>query len=354
MNREGPRPDDTVASPPRRRRPGENPFAGLALLLAVAGVVPQLRTVAWALAGVSAALAIGYAVGRAGAGRVQLGIALGVVVLTFLATPPPNRAAYRGEVASADSVVPEPAAEAPIDSDTPETSRTESDDESPAPPRARPAEPPAERVTSREPERPRERPKPKATPRAAPKPKATPTAPRTEPKSRAAPTASRTEPKAAPRTRPKSRPRTEPRRTPTPPAEVATRTTRTTETRTPRTVARRPPGPPAEAPARRTPEAPPRRTPPPAAAPSARELGEIRGELAVAQVLKNQGAYYDAGVTLRNAQRSATALFVRYPGSPAAADLGHRVRTLATENRRACLAEAAILRSRGEATAPCP
>ncbi|HEY0153258.1 MAG TPA: hypothetical protein VGB92_14730 [Longimicrobium sp.] len=351
MNGEGPRPDDTVASPPRRRGPGENPFAGLALLLAVAGVVPQLRTVAWALAGLSAALAIGYAVGRAGAGRVQLGIALGVIVLTFLATPPPNRAAYRGEVASADSVVPEPAAEAPIDSDTPAAPRTESDDESPAPPRARPAEPPAERVASREPERPRERPKPKATPRAAPKPKAAPTARRSEPKSRTAPVASRTEPRAAPRTRPKSTPRTEPRRTPPRPAEVATRSTpRTTE---PRTLPRRTPAP-VEAPARRTPEAPPRRTPPPAAAPSARELGEIRGELAVAQVLKNQGAYYDAGVTLRNAQRSATALFVRYPGSPAAADLGHRVRTLAAENRRACLAEAAILRSRGEATAPCP
>jgi hypothetical protein len=103
-----------------------------------------------------------------------------------------------------------------------------------------------------------------------------------------------------------------------------------------------------------TPEPPPRRTPPSAAAPSARELAEIRGEVAVAQVLKNQGAYYDAGVTLRNAQQRATALFVRYPGSPAVAELGQRVRTLAAENRRACFAEAAVFRSRGEPTAPCP
>ncbi|HEX8208881.1 MAG TPA: hypothetical protein VF584_01745 [Longimicrobium sp.] len=353
MNREGPRPDDTIASPPRRR-PGENPFAGLALLLAVAGAVPALRTVAWVLAGLSGALAIGYAVARAGAGRAQLGIALGVVVVTFLATPPPNRAAYRADVASADTAASEPAAEAAIDSDTPDAPRTESDDESPAPPRPRPAEPPAERIAVREPDRPRERPKPKAPPRTTPKPKAAPTASRTEPKSRSAPAASRTEPRAAPRTRPRATPRTEPRRTPTPPAEVATRSTRTTEPRASRTVPRRAPAPPAEAPARRTPEAPARRTPPPVAAPSARELSEVRADLAVAQVLKNQGAYYDAGATLRNAQRSVAALSARYPGSPAVSDLSQRVRTLAAENRRACFAEAAILRTRGEATSPCP
>ncbi|HEX8455602.1 MAG TPA: hypothetical protein VF647_26210 [Longimicrobium sp.] len=334
MNHPAPRPDDTVASPPRRG-PGENPFAGLALLLAVAGVVPPLRTVAWVLAALSGALAIGYAVGRAGAGRVQLGLAVGVVVLTFLATPPPNRAAYR-DVASADTVE-----ERTRESDTPDAPpREENDEESPAPPTTRPAEPPAERVASREPERRRERPKPRSTPRTTPKPKP-----------KAAP---RTEPRTAPRTRPKTAPRTEPRRAPTPPAEVATRSTRTTESRTPRSVTRRTTTPLAEAPTRRTPDAPPRRTRALVAAPSARELSEVRADLAVAQVLKNQGAYYDAGATLRNAQRNVSALSARYPGSPAVSELSERVRTLAAENRRACFAEATVLRSRGEATSPCP
>jgi hypothetical protein len=329
VNRAAPRPDNTVASP-SRRGPGDNPFAGLALLLAVAGVVPPLRTVAWVLAGLSGALAIGYAVGRAGAGRVQLGIAVGVVVLTFLATPPPNRAAYRG--ASEDT-----AEELTAEPDTPDSPRKENDDESPAP-----STRPAERVASREPERRRERPKPRSTPRTAPKPKPAPAAPRSEPKSRTAPTASRTEPRAAPRTRPRTTPRSEPRRTATPPAEVATRSTRTTEPRAPRTVTRR------------TPDAPPRRPPTPVAAPSARELSEVRADLAVAQVLKNQGAYYDAGATLRDAQRNASVLSARYPASPAVSDLSERVRTLAAENRRACFAEASVLRSRGEATSPCP
>jgi hypothetical protein len=346
VNHAAPRPDDTVASPPRRG-PGENPFAGLALLLAVAGVVPPLRTVAWVLAALSGALAIGYAVGRAGAGRVQLGLALGVVVLTFLATPPPNRAAYRSDVASADGVASEPTTE----SDTPDAPpREENDEESPGPPTTRPTEPPAERVAAREPERRPERPKPRPTPRTTPKPKAAPVASRTEPKSKTAPAASRTEPRAAPPTRS----RATPRRAPTPPAEVATRSTRTTETRTPRTVTRRTPATAAEAPVRRTPDAPPRRTPAPVAAPSARELSEVRADLAVAQVLKNQGAYYDAGATLRNAQRNVSALSARYPGSPAVSDLSERVRTLAAENRRACFAEATVLRSRGEATSPCP
>jgi hypothetical protein len=74
----------------------------------------------------------------------------------------------------------------------------------------------------------------------------------------------------------------------------------------------------------------------------------------VAQVLKNQGAYTDAGATLRGAQRSVASLSVRYPGSAAVAELDQRVRALAAENRQACRAEAAIFRSRGEPAPACP
>ncbi|MBD0321320.1 MAG: hypothetical protein ICV87_13355 [Gemmatimonadetes bacterium] len=84
------------------------------------------------------------------------------------------------------------------------------------------------------------------------------------------------------------------------------------------------------------------------------ELAPIRGELAIARTLKNQGAYYDAGVTLRVVQQSTAQLSARYPGDREVAELRQRARTLAAENRQACQAEASLLRSRGEPAPPCP
>ena len=143
----------------------------------------------------------------------------------------------------------------------------------------------------------------------------------------AAPLAER--PKAAPRAeRPKATPRPEPRAT----------------------------GPaPRRTPARPVAEPPVRRAPPPEpASPPDGELASIRADLAVARPLRSQGAYYDAGVRLRTAQADAGRLAARYPRSRAATELQTTARTLAADNRRACLAEAAVFRARGEAASPCP
>lgn len=269
---ETPPPPSPHLAPPAAGQDGEsragvNPFLGLALLLAVAGVVPPLREVAWGLALLSAVLGTVFASRWGDAGQMQLVAAAGVVAITLFAANTP--AVWVDEW-------------------------------------RRERHPDIVAVT-----------------------------PRTEDA----------------RTSPKAEPMTGPRRAPRPAPEPA-RTPRTVPRReaTPKPLPRPPVArPPAPRPAPRVADEP-RRAP---SAPAG-ELAPIRGELAIARSLKNQGAYYDAGVTLRGVQQSTAQLSARYPGDRAVTELQQRARTLASENRQACQAEASILRSRGEPTPPCP
>lgn len=331
-------------APPADARSGVNPFTGLALLLAVAGVIPPLRGVAWALAAVSAVLGTVFAHRWKGAGQLQVVAAAAVIGLTLFmgrqGTPPDPETTRVAAAPSSSETAPDRDARP---SDEPEdASRAET-------PPVRPPRATREEATQDEPTRDEPaRAAPKPTPRRAPKSEPTPRrTPRSELEPEPTPRrASRPEPTPRRAPKPRETPRTEPRRTPREPATAPSRTTRTTTTET-----RRTPRP--EAAPRSTP-AVTRRTPPEPAAPSARELSLVRAELAVAQTLKNQGAYYDAGISLRNAQGNASSLAARYPNSASVAELNRRVRTLTTENRQACLAEASIFRSRGEPTPPCP
>lgn len=314
-------PAPAAASPTEPER-GVNPFAGLALLLAVAGIVPQLRGVSWWLALASAVLALGPAVRRGGAGSAQLLGAAAVMALTFFAarTPVSRIDEWRGErrpgvAAVTPAPVDSPAA--PVRDEPPSAIRTPEPEPEPTSPPARPKSAPSNKAA------PAKSPPARSTPKATPK---------------AVPT--RSVPKAAPRPAPKATPRATPRPTPAP------RTTPKAETRrAPRPVPKPLPRPPA-----------PRMADEPRRAPSApaSELAPIRGELAIARTLKNQGAYSDAGATLRGVQQSTAQLSARYPGDRAVAELQQRARTLAAENRQACRAEASLLRSRGEPAPPCP
>jgi hypothetical protein len=335
-------------------RGGGNPFMGLALLLAVAGVIPPLRQVAWGLAAVSAVLGIVLASRWGGRGQMQLVGAAAVVRLTlFAANTPAERIEEWRRGRSPDVVAvtprtgdarsaPAPRNEPPAVERTPEPRPEPEPEDPPARPKPAPEAAPSRSAPKSSPARPAPEPAPeKSAPKSTPARSTPKSAPRTAPKSA---------PRATPRPAPTTAPKAEPRRAPRPEPEPAT-TPRTA----PRTAPRREPSPkplprvPAPRPAPRVAEEP-RRAP---SAPAG-ELAPIRGELAIARTLKNQGAYYDAGVTLRGVQQSTSQLAARYPGDRAVAELQQRARTLAAENRQACQAEASVLRSRGEPTPPCP